>query len=554
VDPLSVRQVKNSVVYPTIRVASHPGKLLMGVYDGDDNYVDGTVLDRRSGEQGLPVPRDLFPAVADSHEPEAIYAGPLYFHYGHFLVESLARAWYAAQHPEVPLVWAGAHTWQEYELQPWQGEILHLLGITNPTRIIADPSRFELLHVPDIGFRYPDRFHPEHAAFLGRYQGPAQVPGHRLWLSRSKVGSNVRDLNSAATERRLAYAGWTIAYPEAHSMRQQLDLLARAEIVAGEEGSAFHSLILLKNVASKKFHILRRHGREHGTLHTIGAARRVDQTFHTLEQERVLSAEGRVVFKLNPNSSEILDVLGVPVPAAVDGAAASDGDATLERVLTHVAPRSFLDVGAATPHLVVGAPAPTRVAVSPRFDFDPRTYADSGVDFYELGLIRYANLFHDDRGPFDVIRVTGSEFERVMASFRVSKRLAHEGTTWILGSGELAAKAALAIRLRHPGFTARRLLVQRKTVYIAQRLPGDPVTEAGIGEWSMREVRKRTRWLPLAGIVSGDALDTNGSEPPTLPGALERNERLKRLLVRRKNARLSRGSTPSRLASRAWRE
>ena len=30
---LAVRLIKNSVVYPTIRVASHPGKLLMGVYD-----------------------------------------------------------------------------------------------------------------------------------------------------------------------------------------------------------------------------------------------------------------------------------------------------------------------------------------------------------------------------------------------------------------------------------------------------------------------------------------------------------------------------------------
>jgi hypothetical protein len=99
VDALSVRLVKNSVVYPTIRVASHPGKLLMGVYDGDDNYVDDTALSRRSGEQGAPVPRDLFPVVADSDAPEAIYAGTLYFHFGHFLLERLARAWCAHRIP-----------------------------------------------------------------------------------------------------------------------------------------------------------------------------------------------------------------------------------------------------------------------------------------------------------------------------------------------------------------------------------------------------------------------------------------------------------------------
>jgi hypothetical protein len=500
VDSLSVRLVKNSVVYPTIRVASHPGKLLMGVYDGDDNYVDDTALNRRSGEQGAPVPRDLFPVVVDSDAPEAIYAGTLYFHFGHFLLESLARTWYAHRYPDVPFVWAGSHTWQGFELAPWQSEILDILMIRNPTRIIADPARFELLHIPDIGYRYDDKFHPEHAEFLGRYEGPAQIPGHRLWLSRSKIASDVRDLNSAPTERRLAEAGWTIAHPETLSIREQLDRLGEAELVAGEEGSAFHTLILLKDVASKKFHILRRHGHEHGNIHTIGNARQVDHSFYSLRQQRLLRAQGRVVSKISPNSSEILDILKVPVPAARDAAIASVDDAILARVVANFEPRSFLDVGASRPHLVVGSTASLRVAVSPRFDFDPRTYAASGIDFYELGLRQYAYLFHEGRGRFDVIRITGTEFEEVMASFRVSKRLAHEDTTWILGSGGIAARAALAIQMTHRGFTARRLFVQRTTVYVAQRVPGEPVNEAGVGTLSAAEVRRRIRWLPPASL------------------------------------------------------
>ena len=204
VSSLAARRVENSVVYPTIRVASHPGKLLMGVFDAADNYVDGTVLDRRAGEQGAPVPRDLLPRPVDAAAPEAIYAGTLYFHFGHFLLESLARSWYAAQRPDIPLVWAGAHTWQDARLRPWQTEILEILGIGNPTMIVADPTRFATLHIPDIGYRYDDQFHPEHAAFLGRYDGPAQVAGERLWLSRSELSHDARDLNAVPTERRLA--------------------------------------------------------------------------------------------------------------------------------------------------------------------------------------------------------------------------------------------------------------------------------------------------------------------------------------------------------------
>lgn len=529
VEPLGVRVVENGVVYPTIRIPSHPGKLLMGVYDGDNSYVEGTVLDRRAGEQGAPVPRELFPSVTESEVPEAIYGGPLYVHYGHFLLESLARAWYAHQHPEVPFVWAGAHTWQGFELLPWQAELLDILEITNPTRIIADPVRFERLYVPDIGYRYEDKFHPEHAAFLGRYEGPSQIPGHRLWLSRSKVQSNARDLNSAATERRLAYAGWTVARPEVLSVRQQLDHLARASIVAGEEGSAFHSVILLKNIAAKKFHVFRRSGREHRTYHTIGDARRVDQCFYTLERERVLTAQGRFVSKLNPNSSEILDILDVPVPTAAEAITTAIGDAALARALTTLRPQKLLDVGNPDPSVIVSSTAPTRVAVCPRFDFDPRSYAASGVDFYELELARYADTFHED-GPFDVIRLAGSTFDDIITSFRASKALADARTVWILGSGEAAAKAALAIRLAHPGYLAKRLFVTSTTVYLAQRAPGEPVNEAEVGQLSAAEVTKRLRSLPLAAKsdrpYSGFARSLHPRRVPSLFGPFSRMTRL----------------------------
>ena len=499
-DPLSSRLIENAVVYPTIRVASHPGKLLMGVYD-PDGYVEGTVLYRRSGEQGAPAPRDLFAEPVDAVQPEAIYLGPLYFHYGHFLLESLARAWYARAHPGVPLVWAGQYNWQRQELQPWQRDILEALGLTVPT-IIADPTRFERLHVPDIGYRYDDWLHPEHAEFLACYQGPAQVPGHRLWLSRSKVGSNVRDYNSAPAERRLVRAGWTVVHPESLSIRQQLDHLARAEVVAGEEGSAFHTLVLLQDITAKKFLMLRRHGREHGSMHSIGDVRHVNQSFHTLKRERVLQARGRVVYKINPNASEILDVLGVPVPAAREVAPAAGDDAILQQVVRRAEPQSFLDVGALTPHLVVGSTAPTRVAVSPRFEFDPRTFAASGVDFYELGITRYAHLFHADRGQFDLIRIAGADFEQVMAAFRISKRLAHDGTTWIFGSGELAARAALAVRLSHPGFISRRLVAEATMVYIVQRVPGEAMTEKRVATMSAVEVQRRSRWIPPVRVSS----------------------------------------------------
>ncbi len=495
--PLDVRLVEDAVVYPTIRVASHPGRLLMGVFDAD-GYVEGTVLDRRAGEQGAPMVRGLFPDVADASEPEAIYAGPLYFHFGHFLLESLARAWYARRRPDLPLVWAGAHTWHDAVLRPWQTEILDVLGLTNPTAILATPTRFTRLHVPDLGYRYDDRFHPEHAEFLASYDGPPQVPGERLWLSRSRLASDVRDLGAAPTERRLAAAGWTVAHLERLTIREQLDLVARAETVAGEEGSAFHAIVLLSDVASKRLRVLRRHGREHRNMHTVGDARGVDQRFHSVRGEVVLAAEGRAVTKLSARSAGVLTFLGVPAPAPEpDVGEPSPETARLLRVLHRLRPDRLLDLGGTDPDFILGSTARRRVAVSPSFAFDTRSFAGRGVQFFDLDATDYAEHVAPRKRRFDVVRVCGPDLDAVLASFRASRRLAKPSTVWLLGSGDLAARAAVAVHLAHPGYAARRLVIGRTVVYVVRRTVHEPVEDAGVADLPARTVARLARRLPL---------------------------------------------------------
>lgn len=491
-DPLSVRQLTRSVVSPTIRVPSHPGKLLMGVFDDTGEFVPGSELNRRAGEQGAPVPHGLLPEPVLADEPEAIYAGPLYFHFGHFLLESLARAWYARQRPDLPLVWAGAHTWQKATLKPWQTAILDVLGITQPTRIIADPTRFEKLHVPDIGYRYDDIIHPEHAAFLGNYDGPAQEPGTRLWLSRNKLSTEWRDLNAGPTERHLAAAGWTVVNPEQLTLREQLDHLSRAEVVAGEEGSAFHTIILLRDASAKRLEIFRRHGPEHRNMHTIGDAKQVTQRFHTLEAERVLEAKGRYVSKLNPSSAEILDVLEVPVPAAPASGAETDGVETagVEQLLRDLAPRRLLAAGhTRLPEAALAAN--TAVAVSPRLAADPRSYRAASVEFVELDLAQYAEHFHDADRPFDIVWIEAAGFEEYMRSFAASKALTTDRAVWVLGTGRLAARVALAVALDHPGYSVERTQVGTGTVLTAHRVPGTPAGEADIAALSNKQVARQ---------------------------------------------------------------
>ncbi|MDF2746801.1 MAG: glycosyltransferase family 61 protein, partial [Propionibacteriaceae bacterium] len=83
---------------------------------------------------------------------------PLYHVYGHFIIESCQRLWWAADHPDLPIVWT-ADDATAPELNSWEQDILEILGIRNEIIILTRPTRFDCLHVPDAGYKYADWSH-----------------------------------------------------------------------------------------------------------------------------------------------------------------------------------------------------------------------------------------------------------------------------------------------------------------------------------------------------------------------------------------------------------
>lgn len=228
--------------------------------------------------------------AVDSMPGAAIYAGPLYHVYGHFILESCQRLWWAAEHPDLPIVWTVDDVTAP-ELTSWGRDILDILGVRNEVILLRRPTRFDTLHVPDAGYKYADWSHPQHIDFLAAYDGPAQQAGAKLWLSRDPAHGRGL-INRHIIERKLRDLGWTIVTFELMPVRAQLDALAQAEVIAGEEASTFHNLLLLTDVRGKRFHVFRRHGPEHLSFTTISTARDVDQRVHSCSQDALISATG----------------------------------------------------------------------------------------------------------------------------------------------------------------------------------------------------------------------------------------------------------------------
>ena len=111
------------------------------------------------------------------------------------------------------------------------------------------------------------------------------------------------------------------------------------------------------------------------------------------------------------------------------------------------------------------------------------------------------------------MRLAEPDLESLLATFETSKELAHDGTVWLLGTDDLAARAAVAVRILHPGYTARRVFVRRTAVYVVSRIPGEPRKEVGVTKLSGAEIAKRARRLPITRLRRLRARAERATEP-----------------------------------------
>ena len=431
--PLRVVSLKNATAYP-LHPSDDPHRMRLGVVDEHGGLLESTVDDRHQGTHLYLPPDPAALAPPDPIRSEAIYAGTFQIAFGHFLLESLQRLWWAVDHPELPVVWVAPHSTPAPELTAWQRDMLEIVGIRNEVLVLTRSARFDLLHVPEAGYKYADWSHPQHVRFLAAYDGPAQVPGSRLWLSRGKAWGGVT--NRHIIERRLAARGWTIARFDAMSLRDQLDALARAEVVAGEEGSTFHNLLLLRDVGHKKFHIFRRHGPEHQSFRTIGDARQVDQEIHGCSNDAVMSVTGRRVERLAPNSARYLSHLGVPIrrprPLPPDWTP-GPSILRLNQLAGLLGAETFLQLGWRYRAAVTEVTVSAKDFVHDEFLFDVRGYRDPAVRFFEVTPQQFFTWFADGRA-YDLVMITGErEWQEALELVRtVFATAAHDGTVVVL--------------------------------------------------------------------------------------------------------------------------
>lgn len=188
------------------------------------------------------------PADYDVRDDEVYFAGHAWAHYGHFLMDAMARFWALPEFPDAMPVLYTDRLAKGYRDLPYISPVIDALGLRHRTFSVDRPTRFRKLVFPTASMQNVHRVFHAHArphVATTRFlmdNHTSQFKGKRVYLSRSKLGKNLRQsAQEAVLEDRLKAAGFIVTYPETLSLIQQVDIFNNAAAVAGTAGSAFHT-------------------------------------------------------------------------------------------------------------------------------------------------------------------------------------------------------------------------------------------------------------------------------------------------------------------------
>lgn len=341
------------------------------------------------------------PASMPVNDEPHIYLGQIIPHYGHFLITSLARAWFAVQHPETKFLCHSSHlAHEQFAGLPYVGKIAAALGISADRITVAfEPTVFSSMTVPGPAFieeklAYQAFLPPMHRL------GESLLSGHRplknerpVYLSKSRLpqGSVAKIVNEDQIDSLMLDSKVDVVHPETLSLEQQVLLFSERTNVLGFIGSAFHTHIMSRE--PPRMTCVTLDGYFNSNLAMLDMLNGAEAAYlHPGRDIEAADAEGFGIAKsiVDPRSfvSDLLDAAGIAAKnysrgrklgqEEVRGSSMVHDDnclpdhqgedyrSVLTRLHAELQPKSYLEIGTLTGGTLALAEAPS-ISIDPSF-------------------------------------------------------------------------------------------------------------------------------------------------------------------------------------------
>lgn len=218
---------------------------LGGVIDSKGMYVESSGIEKRVG--------GLYPhLVSKTENLRVVYCGYWIKHWGHFLIETVARLWYFLENDtDVDKYIFVSEENGETELFGNYLEFFKLLGIANKLEIINKPTKYSEVLVPELSYSRTHYYHDKYKKIFDCIAESANRECEKTeWMPKKVFLSRSQFAKAKQTEMGLDFLdnyflknGYTILYPEKLSLTSLIHYLYNAEVCASASGTVPHNLL-----------------------------------------------------------------------------------------------------------------------------------------------------------------------------------------------------------------------------------------------------------------------------------------------------------------------
>ena len=206
-----------------------------------------------------------FARVPAKHRPDKVLPGAYFHadsaragHFGHIMTEVVSRLWgwpeAKASCPDLKAIYRQASEEPDAQLER---QVLEAFGIVPEDIVGVDsPVYLETVYsaTPMWHNHHPSYYaHPEMVRVWDEFRrnlGTDRVAGasQRLFVSRRPTSRYRQCFNASQVEQFFATRGFTVVYPERHSLVEQATMFAEAEVVAGFAGSGMLNALFCRDL------------------------------------------------------------------------------------------------------------------------------------------------------------------------------------------------------------------------------------------------------------------------------------------------------------------
>lgn len=252
IGPLSVIEVSDGIVHPLELSTTNVTKINYygGVTDEDLNFVDQSLTKRIDPLDKSYANHDWYTGAnrertfndLDYIDEDVVFIGALSKHYGHFILEGLARLWFFLETTNLKFkcIYISESGPDQFT------ESFGLFGL-DPHKLqrIDVPTRFRKVLIPEPSIRLSDYYHQKYHETVTRIRD--SVPPRnfdKVYFSKEGI-SNSRAVGEVIIQGVFASNGFQIFYPEKMSMLDKIAVLRGAKVFVASSGTNVHNSVFL---------------------------------------------------------------------------------------------------------------------------------------------------------------------------------------------------------------------------------------------------------------------------------------------------------------------